>query len=306
MFGYKNDIVKDMQIVDEDVKNNKATIITYKKSFTARLCQANEQTKVFYFELMTNILAHKKVHSRISWNFNTFTYRRNKLVRINVKNNTIYLYLNLDINEYLDSKYTLIDVSDKKRHQNFPLLFKVKGKRTFKYAFKLLEDLYEKFALVDTYLLLDYNKFTIEYLNRPLAVLKEEGYVKEVRRTMNLTRAIKKQEELAKELRHNILVYAKMVNYNYNGDMYLVGNTIETGNWDPKKALKMRHVSDYYYEINLKMNDCHFEFKLLNQKDFLGVEKGIWAEEIRNHIYDIEKDMVIEDLVHHFRNESEF
>lgn len=63
----------------------------------------------------------------------------------------------------------------------------------------------------------------------------------------------------------------------------------------------MVKVYDNFYQVSLNIPAGHLEFKIVGQNAFENVEKGIWVEEIVNHHYEINKTMLIEDIIHSFR-----
>lgn len=306
MDKYLNNVVEELKITEADEKNNTAVVITYNKSFTARMTKASEQIKGYYAELLINLMSHVGVRKRVSWNYMSFNFKRQQMAKINVRGNVLSLYLALNPEDYKEAKYKLEDVSNKKTYEDVPLLLKIKGGRTFKYAFSLLNDLYEKNNLEDSPYDFDEKEFTYEYLNRPIEVLVKEGLAKEVRRKSKLDRAIKRQEKLlvnAEEELVNVKIYAKIMNPNLKiENLYLTGNLEKLGKWNPKKSLKLEKKSDNYFEIDVMLPKEHLEFKILEEKDFLYVEKGMWKEEIRNHTYDLYDGIVIEDLIYNFRS----
>ena len=272
-------------------------IKSYNKSFEARLCLAKEEIKDYYLEILSNILMHEKVRHRIAWHQDSYYHGRDLIARVNVRSNTLYLYLALNPSDYADSKYKLYDVSDKKKYVKTPLLIKIKGGRTFKYAFTLLNDLYDKFSLVDTVDTIDTDELIHRYINRPLDILLSEGLVKEVIRKSRVAVTRNLNTDLV-----SIKFYVKKMNPNYEiNSLYLVGNIKELGGWDLKKALKMEFVNDHF-ELNVLLPKEHLEFKILEKKDWNFVEKGMWCEEIINHHYDLANDREIEDLIFNFNH----
>lgn len=67
-------------------------------------------------------------------------------------------------------------------------------------------------------------------------------------------------------------------------NLYIVGSTSSLGYWDPKKATKLTYKEEENaYVVNkfLPLEEV-VEFKFVTMKDWNGVEKGIWNEEISN------------------------
>ena len=67
-------------------------------------------------------------------------------------------------------------------------------------------------------------------------------------------------------------------------NLLIVGSTSSLGKWDPKKAIKLRYCEETNsYVVNKFLPvDEVVEYKFVTMKDWLGVEKGIWNEEINN------------------------
>ena len=130
---------------DEDSGLN-TFVARYKKSFLARLIQSTDETKAYYSDIKNAMLSYKKTNSRISWHFDTINSGRNKLIKFSVRGKTLMLYLALNANDYVDSKYTLEAVEGQK-YEETPALYKITSERKAKYAIELLAVIAEKFGL---------------------------------------------------------------------------------------------------------------------------------------------------------------
>ncbi len=254
--------------------------ITYNQSFKARCIRTNKKTKDMYKEIKEELLSYNGLRSRISWQYDSFSYKREKKAILTIRGNTLTLYLNLDPNSIIP-KYKIGNEANKKSYEECPLSLKIKGKRTLSYAKELIN-----LVLKD----LEYhpkkinNKaFNQEYAYQSIPSLIKEGLIKERKRKIN----------------HKIKIYA-VVLPKIKGDLYLVSNLYD---WQENKAIKLDKVYDNYYELELNLPTCNFEFKIVGLKDYLYVEKGIWHEEIVNHHYYVNDDMVIEDIIHSFRED---
>ena len=120
--------------------------VQYRRSFRARLIQADDEMKAYYNDLRNEILSFIGVKERVSWNYDSFNVGRKQFVKVNANRKSLILYLALDP-EAVDEKYTFRDVSEKKRYANVPVRYKITGSRSFKYALELLEQTAEKFGL---------------------------------------------------------------------------------------------------------------------------------------------------------------
>ncbi len=79
----------------------------------------------------------------------------------------------------------------------------------------------------------------------------------------------------------------------YAGEnIYICGNISALGSWDEKKAVPMTKGENGRYTITklLPQNQI-IEFKFMSKKDWNFVEKGMYGEELENHILFISKGM---------------
>ena len=126
----------------EQERRGEIRIVTrYRKSYQARLVQSQGNVMEYYNIIKNLLLAYKGVKNRISWNYEAFNRGRVHVAKIIAKTKTLYLYLALDPAELADSKYGIVDVSDKKKYASVPVLMKIKGDRKFKYALELIDKL---------------------------------------------------------------------------------------------------------------------------------------------------------------------
>lgn len=145
------EILPDEEEPQEEVRsvNNvtgMAIIARYKKSFTAKLIQSDDKTKVYYSILKNELLSYSKVKNRISWNHENFNNGRTNIARFSVRGKTLCLYFALDPNDYLDTKYR-VEYAQSKKYENIACLYRVKNARRVKYALELIAALAEKFGL---------------------------------------------------------------------------------------------------------------------------------------------------------------
>ena len=87
-------------------------------------------------------------------------------------------------------------------------------------------------------------------------------------------------------------------------NLYIVGSIKSLGNWNPKKATKLT------YDANTNSFVCNkflplgevIEYKFITKKDWDGVEKGIWNEEISNREVVASKGLVLNLTIETFNN----
>ena len=81
----------------------------------------------------------------------------------------------------------------------------------------------------------------------------------------------------------------------------LVGNTKNLGFWDVKKSTKMKRLEDGTFKAMKRffIND-KIEYKVIANKSWDNVEKGIFAEDIQNHNFEAIKGHYEDIFVHSF------
>lgn len=127
-------------------KDGYGILIRYNKSFTARLIQSPDDAKNRYTALKNELLSYKNVKSRISWNFDSFNSGRNKLAKLNVHGKTLKLYLALNPDDYVDTKYKVERV-ETKRYEGVPCMYRISNPRRAEYAFDLIAAVAEKYGV---------------------------------------------------------------------------------------------------------------------------------------------------------------
>ena len=102
----------------------------------------------YYTVLKNTLLSYKGVKARMSWNFESFNKARLQLAKLNVKGRTLELYINLNPEEYNVNKYHFVNVSDKPKFADVPMLIKVRSDRALKYAIELIAEMMEKNGII--------------------------------------------------------------------------------------------------------------------------------------------------------------
>jgi len=145
-----------------------------RRSFLSKLIQ-NESLQQKYSDIKNAICCYKKVKSRIIFRGENIFFGRKKLAFIAIRGKSLYLYLALDCNNFLGSKYRFEDVSEKKTYEKTPMKVKVSGVRSFKHAVELLNILAKNNELsINT-------KYNDEIYSAPYendAELTEKGLIK--------------------------------------------------------------------------------------------------------------------------------
>lgn len=124
--------------VVRDGEHIKYIIIKYKKSFTAKLIQSDDEVKGYYSRLKNELLSYDGVKSRISWKYETFYQGRVTLARISMRGKCPCLFLALKTAEITDEKYIVEDMSDVAAYEKTPCLYRIKNDRRLKYSNDLI------------------------------------------------------------------------------------------------------------------------------------------------------------------------
>ena len=112
--------------------------VQYRRSFTARLIQADDEIKDIYKTVRNALLTVSGVKERTSWNYNSINRGRKQFAKINANRKSLILYLALSPSN-IEDKYRFRDVSEKKRYKDVPVRYKITGSRSLQYALELIE-----------------------------------------------------------------------------------------------------------------------------------------------------------------------
>ena len=121
--------------------------IRYNKSFRAKVSLSDTKERHYYEEVKKYLLSFKGVKDRMSWGCESFNYKRNKIAKLAIRGKTLNLYLALNPDEYVDSKYNFTDERESSKYQEVPFRFKIKSDRGLKWAFELIDLALEEYSL---------------------------------------------------------------------------------------------------------------------------------------------------------------
>lgn len=148
----------------------------YNRSFRARLIQSDDEVKEWYGGIKNEILSYDRVTSRISWKYESFSYRRNAVAKLFIKGKTLCLYLALNPADYEGSKFTLEDESGISQFKDTPALYRIKSEKRARYAAELIKDVCARLQTTKT------DREPVDYYepyNGTLALI-QKGLVKRV------------------------------------------------------------------------------------------------------------------------------
>ena len=84
-------------------------------------------------------------------------------------------------------------------------------------------------------------------------------------------------------------------------DIYLVGNTKNMGFWDVKKSTKMKRLEDGTFKATKRfLIEENVEYKVVANKNWENVERGMFKEEFENHSFQAIKGHYEDIFVHYF------
>lgn len=116
-------------------------LVTYDRSFRARLIQAVPEVQTYYTELKNRLLSYKKMTSRVSWNAESFRIGRKLYAKMTVRGKMLRLYLAADPAQYENTKYRGENAGDSAKYAEVPFKFEVKSERRLGYAKTLIDEM---------------------------------------------------------------------------------------------------------------------------------------------------------------------
>lgn len=134
-------------LIERDEITGFATFVRYKKPFSVKLIQASNETKDYYSRLKNVLLSYKKVKSKLSNSYDSFNKGRNRLAKLVIRGKSLCLYLPLDPDDYVDTKYK-VERSESKKFAEVPCLYRIKSARRLGYAEELIGQACEKLGIV--------------------------------------------------------------------------------------------------------------------------------------------------------------
>ncbi len=129
-----------------DSRRKVFVLVRYDRSYTSRLIQSDDKTKSYYDEIKGELMSYKGVKSRISWRHENFRIGRERVAKLQFRGKKICLYLPLDPNDYVDSKYKIEDFSDVVKNKEVPLAYLIKNDLRIRYAKELIATVMARFG----------------------------------------------------------------------------------------------------------------------------------------------------------------
>ncbi len=139
----KNTDLEMIDYVEPEIPAEQLAGSYLQKSFLGKLCQLDREVKDYYSSVKNSLISYKKVNSRVSFSYDSFKLGRKAVAKLSVRGKTLVLFLALNPNDYLGTKYYPKDFSDVKRYVDTPMMVKVKSTRGVKYAIELIDKMLE-------------------------------------------------------------------------------------------------------------------------------------------------------------------
>ncbi len=122
--------------------------LRYSKSFVAKLALSDESVKRYYAAIASKLLAYNRVRSRTRWNGVSFAEGRTVFARLTITGKTLCLYLAVEPSTVADSKYRAKDVSDVRKYEKTPSLFRIRSDGALNNALRLIDRIAAENGLV--------------------------------------------------------------------------------------------------------------------------------------------------------------
>ena len=116
---------------------------TYRRSFGQRLRRSSKEVKNWYTQVTSCIKSVSGVREIDSDHFRTYRLGNKPIAKITMKGKTLNLYLALNPNDYINTKYIFDDASSTKKYANYPMRIKLTSNRKVKWALELLNTLFK-------------------------------------------------------------------------------------------------------------------------------------------------------------------
>jgi ribosomal protein L15 len=120
-----------------DYNTDTAYVIRYKKSFTARLIQAWDDSKDYYTELKNEALSYEGAKSRVSWDYDCISINLIPVIKFDIRGKTLCMYTPLKPEDYSGSRFE-VERSKVKKCEDVPCLYRIKNRTCVNYAKELI------------------------------------------------------------------------------------------------------------------------------------------------------------------------
>ena len=132
---------EDEEIIEviDAYKDGRLVKISYDRSFKAKLCQSHEDIQSIYDKFKNMLMSCKNLKSRLSWSFDSISYKGRNIARFTIRGKYLTIYLCLNPKSFDADKYQFKDVSDIKKYSTTPMKIKIKDDKDFYNTIELIE-----------------------------------------------------------------------------------------------------------------------------------------------------------------------
>ncbi len=148
----KNKLIKIVGDAEPDYADAAAAKkgISYNRSFTAKIIQANDALKNDYSELKNYLLSYGGVVDKSSWKREAYLSGKVCVASVMVRGKTLCLCLAADPEKYKKTKYKVENLGERNKNNKTPCLYRVNGTRKMQYAKELIDMVFAEFGLTKT------------------------------------------------------------------------------------------------------------------------------------------------------------
>ena len=114
-----------------------------RKTFAEKIVESEQTTKDQYSQLKSLLISYG-MKSRVAKSNETFRFKKQLFVKITVQGKSLKVFLALNPDDYVGTKFPIKDMSYKASYSEVPLLIKVRSNLSFKRAKILVEELMAK------------------------------------------------------------------------------------------------------------------------------------------------------------------
>ena len=119
----------------------------YRRSFGQKLRRATKEVKERYKTIVSHIKNIENVREIESDHFRTFRLKNKPIAKITMKGKTLNVYLALNPNEYIDTKYIFEDVSHVKKYALYPMRVRLSSDRQVKWTCELIDKIMQGYLV---------------------------------------------------------------------------------------------------------------------------------------------------------------
>ncbi len=122
--------------------------IRFNRSFYAKLALSAPDVKEYYSQVVSKLFSYERTRTRVYWSGIAFYVGNKPLARLGMSGKTLCIYLPIDEDE-TGKKYKAKDVSDKKKYQKVPSLYKIKSKGALNNVLRMIEKVASLLSLTE-------------------------------------------------------------------------------------------------------------------------------------------------------------